>query len=139
MTGRTLEWLYNPWRDRPGRASLGLVTALACCMLAVSLPLPGFASLLLCVACVATFGVAFVPVRCRLDDDGVTRRSGWFAERRPWRDLQRAVRTSEGVLLSPFRSRHWLDAYRALFLPLPAKAGPALADDVTRMLADHGL
>jgi hypothetical protein len=133
----TLEWSYNPWRDRPGRAAVALVAALLCCLLVARLGLPGLATLVLCVAAVATLGLAFLPVRCRLDEAGVTRGSGWLTERRPWGDLQRAIRTREGVLLSPFRRRHWLEAYRALFLPFPAR--PPLAADVERILTHHGL
>jgi hypothetical protein len=139
MTVGALEWSYNPWRDHPGRAAVAVVAALACCVLVTSLKLPGFAMLVLCVVCVASLGIAFLPVRCRLDETGVTRRSGWLAERRPWQGLHRAIRTPEGILLSPFRSRHWLEAYRALFLPLPANTRSSLADDVDRILTSHGL
>ena len=138
MTASPLEWSYNPWRDRPGRAAVALVAALACCLVATSLRLPGVATLVLCVVCVTALAAGFVPVRCRLDESGVVRRSGWFAERRRWRELQRAVRRADGVLLSPYRSRHWLDPYRALFLPLP-HGTPPLAEDLDRMLSSHGL
>lgn len=139
MTAAALEWTYNPWRERPGRASATLVAALACCALATSFGLPALVALVMCVASLATFAVGFVPVRCRLDQEGVTRRAGWLAERRPWKDLQRAVRLPDAVLLSPFRRRHWLDAYRGLLLPLPARPEDGLADDVNRRLVEHGL
>jgi len=138
MSPTSLEWSYNPWRDRPGRAAVALVGALACCVAATSLRLPAIPTVVLCVVCVTALAVGFVPVRCRLDEDGVTRRSGWFAEHRRWRGLQRAVRSAEGVLLSPYRRRHWLDPYRALFLPLP-HAAPPLAADLDRVLSSHGL
>jgi len=139
MTASGLEWSYNPWRDRPGRAAIALSAALACCLLATSLGLPGVPTLLLCVVCVATLAAGFVPVRCRLDESGVTRKSGWVAERRAWDQLRRAVRRSDGVWLSPYRSRHWLVAYRALFLPLPAGASAPPREDLDRMLEQHGL
>ena len=135
----TIEWSYNPWRDRPARAAAAMIAALLCCLLVTSMGLPGFVAVVLCVAAVSAMAVGFVPVWCRLDEAGVTRRSGWFAERRPWGDLRRAVRTSEGVLLSPFQSRHWLDAYRSLFLPIPSRAPRPLAADVERVLSSHGL
>jgi hypothetical protein len=138
MTHPALEWSYNPWRERPARAAYGLAALLLCCGLTAALGLPVLVTLGLCLACAASLGNAVLPMRCRLDPDGVTRRSAWLAERRPWSVLRRAVRTEEGVLLSPFGRRHWLDSYRALFLPLPARQG-ALADDVDRFLASHGL
>lgn len=135
----TIEWSYNPWRDRPARAAAAALAALLSCLLVTSLGLPGFVAVVLCIAAVSAMAAAFVPVWCRLDDSGVVRRSGWFAERRPWTELRRAVRTSEGVLLSPFQSRHWLDAYRALFLPIPSRGERPLAADVDRVLTSHGL
>lgn len=139
MTTGCVEWSYNPWRDRPGRAAVALVAALACCLLATSLGLPAIPTLILCVVCVATLAAGFVPVRCRLDDAGVLRRSGWFAERRPWEELRRAVRRADGVWLSPYRSRHWLDGYRALFLPFPAGAKAPARETLDQILEHHGL
>jgi len=139
MTAAALEWSYNPWRDRPGRASVALVAAIACCMVATSLGLPVVPTLILCVVCVATLAAGFVPVRCRLDDSGVARRSGWFAEHRAWDQLRRAVRRTDGVWLSPYRSHHWLDAYRALYLPIPTGTGAPAREALNRILEHHGL
>ena len=139
MTTSWLEWSYNPWRDRPGRAAAALVAALACCLLATSLGLPGIPTLILCVVCVATLAAGFVPVQCRLDESGVVRKSGWLAERRAWDQLRRAVRRTDGVWLSPYRSHHWLDAYRALFLPFPAGTGAPARETLDQILERHGL
>ncbi len=139
MSAATLEWSYNPWRDRPRRAALALGAALLCCGVAVSLHLPVLLTLALCAICVSSLASAFVPMRCRLDHEGVVVHSGWVAERRPWTRLQRAVRGRNGVLLSPYRRRHWLDSYRALFLPLPHGVGAPDPDVLERWLAAHGL
>jgi hypothetical protein len=139
MTADVLEWSWNPWRDRPGRAALASTTALLVCGLVMVSRLPAFMTLAMCGVVLASLAVAFVPVRCRLDGEGATRRSGWMVERRRWGDLERAVRTSEGFLLSPFRERHWLDAYRALFLPIPVRGTGPTSPDVTRFLERHGL
>ena len=139
MTLAPLEWSYNPWRDRPGRAAVALSAALGCCVIAVSLRLPAVPTLLLCVVCVATLAAGFLPVRCRLDDGGVVRRSAWVSERRAWDQLRRAVKRPDGVWLSPYRSRHWLDPYRALYLPFPDGAAAPPAETLDRILASHGL
>jgi hypothetical protein len=139
MTPLPLEWSYNPWRDRPGRAAVALVASLLCCALAVTLRLPTVPTLLLCVVSVATLAAGFLPVRCRVDEAGVIRRSGWLAERRAWDQLRRAVRRPDGVWLSPYRSRHWLDPYRALYLPFPDGASAPSCETLDRILASHGL
>ncbi len=135
----TIEWSYNPWRERPARAWGALAALLLCCGLVVSTRLPLGVKLGLCAGAGASFGAAILPWRYRLDDDGVTSGRGPFAQRRPWSDIGRAVRSSEGILLSPFQRRHWLDPYRSLFLPLPPRASSHLAEDVDRLLSHHGL
>ena len=94
---------------------------------------------LLSLAFAASLGSALLPGTYRLDPSGVTLGVGPFARHRPWDDMRRAVRSSEGVLLSPFATRRWLDAYRAVFLPLPRRGDPALTERVTRLLVEHGL
>jgi hypothetical protein len=139
MRTEVLEWSCNPWRDRPGRAFLASGSALLVCGLVVSWRLPALMTLALCAVVLASLAIAFVPVRCRLDEEGATRRSGWMVERRRWRDLERAIKTSEGIVLTPFQERHWLEAYRALFLPIPGRGGAPPAPDVERFLERHGL
>jgi hypothetical protein len=138
MTTAPIEWSYNPWRDRPGRAAVALVAALACCVCATSLGLAVVPTLILCVVCVATLAAGFLPVRCRLDDEGVARGSGWLRERRPWTRVHRAERQRDGVWLSPYRHRHWLDPWRAWFLPYPHRAAPA-TEALEEILSRHGL
>ena len=132
------EWSYNPWRDRPRQAVLTSLAALVMCGAVLSWRLPALLTLAMCAVAVASLSTALVPVRCRLDEEGATRRSGWMVERRRWHDLKRAVRSSQGILLSPFEDRHWLEAYRALFLPIPSRSGPP-APDLERLLVSHGL
>jgi len=132
------EWSYNPWRDRPGQAILTCFAALLTCGTVLSLHLPALMALVMCTVVLGSLSTALVPVRCRLDEEGVTRRSGWMVERRLWRDLKRAVRKSDGILLTASKDPHWLDAYRTLFLPVPPLRGPA-GPEIERLLASHGL
>ena len=139
MTGAALEWSYNPWRDRPGQAWGGLAALLACGGVVLALRLPAGVAIGLWVALAASFGQAFLPARYRIDDQGVTSGRGIFATRRAWTDIQRARRSREGVLLSPFSRRHWLDPYRALFLALPPAQGERLRGALDEWLRPHGL
>jgi hypothetical protein len=139
MTPECLEWSYNPWRERPARALGGCVAAAAFCGVVALLRLPFVMALALSVAAVSPLAVAFLPVRVRLDPGGATRRLGPFAETRPWARVRRAVRRRQGVLLTPFRARSWMDAYAGFFLPVPRQDAPPPADELDRILASHGL
>jgi hypothetical protein len=138
MTPEILEWSHNPWRDRPRHALAGALGAVLLCAVALSLRLPFVMTLALCVVAVAPLLMVFLPMRYRLDEQGISRICGPLAEKRSWERLRRAVRGREGVLLLPFRARSWLDAYLGFFLPIPR--GPAgLAAELDRILVRHGL
>ena len=139
MSDVPVQWSYNPWRERPGRAAAALAWLLLGFVLLAGLGLPWGVRIGLSLALAASLGSALLPGRYRLDPSGVTHGVGPFARHRPWDDVRRAVRSSEGVLLSPFASRRWLDAYRAVFLPLPRRGDPGLAERVKQLLVDHGL
>ena len=93
----------------------------------------------LALAAVAPLAIVFLPMRLRLDPGGATRRCGPLAETRSWQRVRRAVRRREGVLLTPFRARSWMDAYLGFFLPFPRQAAPPPAEDLDRILTSHGL
>lgn len=134
-----LEWLFNPWREHPGRSALGAVLGLVLCLLAAELADSWVLTLGLSVVALGSLAPSFAPARCRMDPGGAGRRGplGW--NRREWRDIRRAVARSRGVLLSGHRSTHWTDPYRALFLPFPRERSHALHEAVRLHLARHGL
>lgn len=139
MTAECLEWSYNPWRERPGRALAGCLAVLGFCGLLLLLRLPFVMAAALAVATLAPLAAVFLPVRVRLDEGGATRRLGPFAETRPWTRVRRAVRRRQGVLLTPFQARSWRDAYAGFFLPFPRQDATPVADDLDRILRGHGL
>ena len=139
MSDAAIQWSYNPWRERPARAWAAVLWLALGFVLLAGLGLQCGVRLGLSLALAASLGTALLPGRYRLDPTGVTLGVGPFARHRPWDDVRRAVRSSEGVLLSPFTTRRWLDAYRAVFLPLPRRSQPDLAERVARQLVDHGL
>jgi hypothetical protein len=134
-----LEWTYQPWRERPGRAALAAVGAFGVCVLILRLGLAPFTAALLCIVTVSLIAPTFVPARCRVDAAGVAVRgpAGWT--RRAWTDIRRARSGPHGLLVSPFSRRHWLDPYRSLFLPFPAAESAALGRALSARLAGHDL
>lgn len=132
-----LEWTYDPWRERPALAGAALAFALLMCAVLVSLRESLILTAGLALVAVAALAPLFTRARCRVAGGELARRGplGW--DRRPWRDVRRARLTRGGLLVSPYPEPHWLDAHRALFLPLPRAAG-ALPDDLARRLDAHG-
>ena len=70
--------------------------------------------------------------------EGASRRGllGWA--RRGWRDVRRIDDVPVGLLLSPYTSRHWLDATRALVLPMPRPRQVELRARVRALWGAHG-
>jgi hypothetical protein len=134
-----LEWAFNPWRERPGLAALAAVLALLMCTLVLGAKQSLVLTVALCLAAAGALAPAIAPLRCRVDQAGVGRRGplGW--ERRGWPDIRRGVLRPNGLFVSPYRSRHPLDSYRGLFLPLPLRDHIRLAGILRSLLASHGL
>ena len=134
-----VEWSYNPWRERPGLAAVAVLFALGCCAVLITFRESWVLTTGLAIAAVASLAPLFTPARCRVDEADVARRGplGWA--RRPWRDVRRARLTAGGLLVSPYASPHWLDAHRALFLPLPSAARGSLSVEIQTRLSAHGL
>jgi len=134
-----LEWTYQPWRERPGRAALAATGALGLCLVVLGLGLAPLTALLLCVVSVSVLAPVFVPARCRIDAAGVAVRGpgGW--RRRAWGNVGRARSGPHGLLVSPFSRRHWLDPWRGMFLPFPAAQAATLERAARVRLAEHDL
>lgn len=118
--GATVAWIYDPWRERPRVAAAALVSAVALCALVVAAREPFLLAIGLCAFCLAAFAPALAATQVRLDAEGAARRSLFGWERRRWADVRRVDELPAAVVLSPYPRRHWLDATRALALPVPA-------------------
>ncbi len=99
---------------------------------------PGPTRWVMMAAAALSFAGPLIPVDCRLDEGGIVRRTFLGVQQRTWDQVRRARVDAAGVRFSPFTSRHWLDAFRTLDLPLPAGAA-GLADRARELLAAHGL
>lgn len=133
-----VEWSFNPWRERPGRSAAAALLALGLCVLVLAWRESVVLSAAVCLAAVASLSPALTPLACRVDDDGVAKRGplGW--ERRRWIDLRRAALRPRGLRVSPYRTRHWLDETRGMFLPLPSSSSATLAPSIEPHLHRHG-
>lgn len=138
-TGRdAVEWTYDPRREHPARAAVAAVVALALALLAFRTGLPFLVAAALAVACTLSVSPALAPARCRVDAAGVARGGllGW--NRRAWSEVRRARCGRRALLVSPYADRHWLDAWRALALPLPERGDAEVRRALQDLLARHG-
>jgi hypothetical protein len=139
MMAAALEWSFNPWRDRPLAALAGATIAFGICLVVASLAQPLVVRVGLAVAVLGTLSPALAPARCRVDDQGIEKRSPFGTVRRPWEGLRRVSRGETAVLVSPYQRPHWLEHYRGLVLPLPARGRDALKAELASRFHDHGL
>jgi len=119
-----VEWTFDPWTERPRAAGVAALSVLALWLTIAWAALPILVALLLGAFTALPLLPAFVPASCRVGPAGAERRGLLAAARRSWDDVRRIEDVPVGVLLSPYAERHWLDATRALTLPMPgAKRG----------------
>ncbi len=137
-TGGAVVWAFDPWAEQPRTARVAALCAVGMCVLVVSARLPFLMGVALAVFCVASLSPALTPVECRVDAAGAARRGllGW--QRRRWEDVRRIETLPAGVLLSAHARRHWLDATRAMVLPMPAARRDALRAAVDELRGVHG-
>lgn len=112
-------WSFDPWSERPVAAGVAALAVLGMWLILAASHLPWLLALGLGVFVASPLAPAFVPVACRIEAAGAARRGalGWV--RRSWAEVRRIDDVPVGVFLSPYATRHWLDATRGLTLPMP--------------------
>ena len=132
-----MEWTFDPWSERPVVAAIAALAVLAMWLAIAGARLP----LLLAVGLGAFAGApllpAVIPAACRIGVDGAERRGLIVRQRRAWTDVRRVEDVPVGVLLSPFAERNWLDATRALTLPMPGTRRAELRESVRVRWRSH--
>lgn len=113
-------WTFDPWHERPAAAGVALLAVLGFWLAIAACRFPLLLALALGAVAAAPLLPGFAPAACRVDPGGASRRGLLGTMRRDWRDVRRVEDVPVGVLLSPFERRSWLDATRALTLPMPA-------------------
>ncbi len=133
----SISWTFDPWSERPFVAGVAALAVLAMWLAIAGARLP----LLLAVGLGAFAGApllpAVIPAACRIGADGAERRGLIVRQRRAWADVRRVEDVPIGVLLSPFGERSWLDATRALTLPMPGPRRAELRETVRAHWRSH--
>lgn len=133
-----VSWTFDPWRERPVAAGIAALAVLAFWLAIAWLRFPLVFAIALGGMAAAPLLPAFVPAACQANAAGASRRGLLVTSKRAWRDVRRIDDVPVGVLLSPLRTRGWLDATRALSLPMPAPKRAELRGVVRGLWGTHG-
>jgi hypothetical protein len=137
-----IEWTYNPWRGDPRRVALAVLFMVVVGGVLLQAGIATLTGVALMLAFLFTISPAFWVLRCRVDESGVARRLLFVWERRPWERIRRADVSEGGLIISPQARPGVLDAFRALWLPLPALAPEErlrMMAELRRRVRAHGL
>lgn len=130
-------WSFDPWRERPVVAGVAALAVLGMWLILAACRFPWLLAVGLGGLVASPLVPGFMPADCRIEPTGVARRGalGWM--RRSWSDVRRIDDVPVGLLLSPYAARHWLDATRALTLPMPRPRRAELASLVREQWRAH--
>ena len=111
----TLTWSVIPWAAQraKGTSALAVVAAAIYGSFVWGGPVMGFLAVLVLVGGVGSF---FVKTTYHLDSRTVSVRSPFQRVTRPWDAFRKAYVGDQGVSLSPFAGRHFLEPYRSVML-----------------------
>ncbi len=133
----SVEWTFDPWSERPGAAGITALAVLAMWLLIAGAGFPTLLALALGAIAGAPLLPAVIPAACRVGAEGAERRGLLARHHRAWRDVRRIDDVPVGALLSPFTDRNWLDATRALTLPMPGDRRAELRERVRAFWSTH--
>ena len=115
-SGAALSWSAWPAQEHPLRAAV-LIAALAVLGVLVR---QGTHDAVLAVAgplfVLLSVSSWLLPTTYRLTDESLEVRSLGVTRARPWSEMRRMTVDEQGIFLSPFERKHWLDAYRGVRL-----------------------
>ena len=135
---RSVSWSFDPWRERPAAAGVASAAVLGFWLAIVWMRFPLLIAVALGAMAAAPLLPAIVPAACRVSAAGAWRRGLIVTAHRAWPDVRRIDDVPVGVLLSPLAARGWLDATRALTLPMPAPRRAELRGLVRGLWGAHG-
>ncbi|HEY3157077.1 MAG TPA: hypothetical protein VGK76_10720 [Candidatus Eisenbacteria bacterium] len=123
----SLEWSVWPAREKPWTAAvllgslvvLGVVIAQGTGDKVLGVAAPVFV--------LASVGSFIAKTEYRLSPDAIEVRTLGVVRSRPWAEMRRATVDRNGVFLSPFEKRSWLEAYRGVRLPFGGNRDQVLA------------
>jgi hypothetical protein len=120
-----LSWRIFRAQETPVRTLLVTLFVIAVIVIAARYygPVMGFVALLVLFLALNSY---YLPTAYTLNEAGITTDKLLFHYTRGWNEFRSYVRTSGGVVVSPFRNWTYLDNFRGIHLLLPRDAKPVL-------------
>jgi hypothetical protein len=121
----SLSWRIFRAQETPVRTLI--VTLFVIVVIVIALlyygPIMGFVALLVLFLALNSY---YLPTTYTLNEKGMTTDKLLFHYTRGWKEFRSYVRTSGGVVVSPFRNWTYLDNFRGIHLLLPHDPKPVL-------------
>lgn len=115
-----LSWTVHRAKENPGKTVVAAVFLLAFVGFswAVFGPMLGMLAMVVLFLALNTY---FLPITYTLTDRGIEVDKRMFRASYEWKQFRRWVRTTGGIVISPFSRRSFLDNFRGVHLMLPGE------------------
>jgi len=122
-----LEWSVWPARERPWAAGVLLASLAVLAFLIVQATGDRVLAVAAPVFILISVGSFISRTHYRLTAHGIEVKALGVSRARPWGEMRRAIVDENGVFLSPFEQRNWLEAYRGVRLPFGGNRDQVMA------------
>ena len=134
-----VEWTVNPWKENAPNAAIAVFVLALVPALLVRVGFADLTGIVLFLVLGVTMAPAFTTLRCRVDEDGVSRRLLFVWERRPWDRIGQARLGPLGLWVGPRAMPRALASFRGLWMPVPGgDREVTLIAEIRRRLHRHG-
>ena len=130
-----ISYVSHPAREPGGSTKLGLAILVitGSALLARALTNSSIFAAVTVAVLALSIAAFLMPTRVVLDDSGIVASMLGARRARKWIDVRAHDVETHAIWLRTFRNRHWLDAFRAMRVPLPAD--PRLRAEVIALIA----
>lgn len=124
--GAELAWTVHRAKETPTRTAV-VVAFIAAFVIFAGFIFGPLLALLAALVFLLTLNSYFLPVTVRFGSAGIDIDKRLYCAHYEWKQFRRWVRTTGGIVLSPFSRHTWLDNFRGVHLLLPADPAPVIA------------
>jgi hypothetical protein len=120
-----ISWRVFPAKANPGKTT-GVAVFLAALHVLIFIIYGLFWTLFALIVFFLALNSYFFPSDYFLDSEGILIDRGFYKNRRKWNEFRRLIHAKNGVVLSPFSKKTFLDNFRGIHLLLPKEREPIL-------------
>ena len=132
-----MEWTAHPFKaDRKKSVFLVVIILLVCLLVLLTTNNIGFALIALALL-VLSMRQFFLPTGYTLNEEGVEVRFSGATKKKRWDYFQSYYEARNGILLSPFKDRSRLEAFRGIYLISAGNNKPQIVELVKQHISDR--